>query len=146
MTTYHFRFVKTLCDDAGHQHHCLQGEIEVRRARTHARALRAAELKFQRVKVSKIAKRTLTLLRLSAAGLASSSAAYSSDGDRGFAQQRIILDSRCRLRDLLLRSGSSPYPGILGCGSSKNSVNRAASKFGPRAMVENGGASPVGVF
>jgi len=50
MTTYHFRFVKTLCDDSGHQHQCLQGEIEVRRARTHARALRAAELKFQRVK------------------------------------------------------------------------------------------------
>jgi hypothetical protein len=50
MTTYHVRFVKTLCDDTGHQHKCLQAEIEVSRARTHARAVRAAELKFQRVK------------------------------------------------------------------------------------------------
>jgi hypothetical protein len=50
MATYHVRFVKTLCDDSGHEHKCLQAEIEVRRARTEVRALRAAELKFQRVK------------------------------------------------------------------------------------------------
>jgi len=50
MTTYHVRFVKTLCDDSGHPHKCLQAEIAVRGARTEARALHAAELKFQRVK------------------------------------------------------------------------------------------------
>jgi len=50
MTAYRVQFVKKLCDDSGHQHKCVQAEILVRLARTKARAVRAAELKFQRVK------------------------------------------------------------------------------------------------
>jgi hypothetical protein len=47
---YRVRFVKMLCDDSGHQHECLEGEIKIRRARSELRAVRAAKLKFQRTK------------------------------------------------------------------------------------------------
>ena len=47
---YRVRFVKTLCDDSGHHHECLEGEIKIRRARSELRAVRAAKLKFQRTK------------------------------------------------------------------------------------------------
>ena len=50
MSEYRVRFMKTLCDDTGHQHNCLEGEIRVRRARGQARAVRAAKLRFQRAK------------------------------------------------------------------------------------------------
>ncbi len=50
MGHYHIRFLKTLCDDHGHQHRCIQGDIQIHRARTEARAFRAAKLKFQRSK------------------------------------------------------------------------------------------------
>ena len=50
MDQHHIRFIKTVCDDNGHQHRCVQGEIHVRRAKDQARALRAAKLKFQRAK------------------------------------------------------------------------------------------------
>ncbi len=48
MTQYRFCFVKTLYDHAGHRHDCLEGEVRVRRAQTQERAVRAAQLKFQR--------------------------------------------------------------------------------------------------
>ena len=50
MTEYRVRFVKRLCDDTGHQHDCVEGEVRVRRARDQARAMQAAKLRFQRAK------------------------------------------------------------------------------------------------
>lgn len=47
---YQIRFVKTLCDDYGRKHECIQGDVQIHRARTVARALQAAKLKFQRLK------------------------------------------------------------------------------------------------
>ena len=49
MVTYHIRFVKTVCDDYGHEHRCVQGDVHIRRARTEARAVTAAKLRFQRL-------------------------------------------------------------------------------------------------
>ena len=49
MGPYHIRFVKTLCDDCGHQHRCVQADVHIRRARTEARAVKAAKLRFQRL-------------------------------------------------------------------------------------------------
>jgi hypothetical protein len=50
MSVYQIRFVKKLCDDYGRKHDCVQADVQIKRARTAARALRAAKLKFQRWK------------------------------------------------------------------------------------------------
>lgn len=47
---YQIRFMKNLCDDYGRKHDCVQADVLICRARTAARALRAAKLKFQRLK------------------------------------------------------------------------------------------------
>ena len=50
MTSYRVTFFKNLVNSNGHQFKCPQGTIEIRRARSYERALRAAEIRFERVK------------------------------------------------------------------------------------------------
>jgi hypothetical protein len=50
MARYRVRFFKRLCDDTGHPHKCLEGVVDIRRARDSDRALRAAKRRFERVK------------------------------------------------------------------------------------------------
>jgi hypothetical protein len=50
MGAYHIRFMKSLCDDTGHVHECLQEDIGIRRAKTLARAVQAGKLRFQRLR------------------------------------------------------------------------------------------------
>ena len=42
------RFMKTVYDDRGHRHECVQADIEIRRAKSVPRAVAAAKLRFQR--------------------------------------------------------------------------------------------------
>lgn len=48
MTTYQVRFFKNLVNSDGHPFKCLQRTIEIRRARSVARAVRAAERRYAR--------------------------------------------------------------------------------------------------
>lgn len=50
MARYRVRFFKILCDDTGHQHKCMEGVIDIRRARDQSRAVRAAQRRFERMK------------------------------------------------------------------------------------------------
>ena len=50
MTSYRVTFFKNLVNSNGHQFKCQQGSIDIRRARTDKRALRAAQLRFERAK------------------------------------------------------------------------------------------------
>lgn len=47
---YRIRFIKYLCDDTGHQHKCVEGVIYVRCAKDEARAMGAAQRRFERLK------------------------------------------------------------------------------------------------
>jgi hypothetical protein len=47
---YRVRFIKTLCDDTGHQHKCVEGVVDIRRARNRDRAVQAAKRRFERMK------------------------------------------------------------------------------------------------
>jgi hypothetical protein len=47
---YRVRFIKTLCDDTGHQHKCVEGVVDIRRARNRDRAVQAAKRRFERIK------------------------------------------------------------------------------------------------
>lgn len=50
MARYHVRFVKNLCDDTGHTHKCVEGIVDIRRARDSDRAIQAAKRRFERMK------------------------------------------------------------------------------------------------
>jgi hypothetical protein len=50
MTHYRVRFIKTLCDDTGHPHRCIEGIVDVCRARSWDRAVLAAKHRFKRMK------------------------------------------------------------------------------------------------
>ena len=50
MTSYCVTFFKDLVNSNGHQFKCPQGTIKIRSARSCQRALRAAELRFERLK------------------------------------------------------------------------------------------------
>lgn len=50
MAHYHVRFIKTLCDDTGHPHKCVEGVVNIRRARDQDRAVQAAKRRFERMK------------------------------------------------------------------------------------------------
>ena len=50
MARYRVRFIKNLCDDTGHQHKCVEGVVDIRRARDRDRALQAAKRRFERIK------------------------------------------------------------------------------------------------
>jgi hypothetical protein len=50
MTHYRVRFIKTLCDDTGHPHRCIEGIVDVCRARSRDRAVQAAKHRFKRMK------------------------------------------------------------------------------------------------
>jgi hypothetical protein len=47
---YRVRFIKTLCDDTGHAHKCVEGVVDIRRARDRDRAVQAAKRRFERMK------------------------------------------------------------------------------------------------
>jgi P2-related tail formation protein len=48
MGQYRVRFTKRLCNDVGLERNCLQASIDIRRAKSPERALRAAQQRFQR--------------------------------------------------------------------------------------------------
>ncbi len=50
MAHYRVRFIKDICDDTGHSHHCVEGVVDIRSARDQARAVRAAQRRFERMK------------------------------------------------------------------------------------------------
>ena len=50
MTAYHVRFIKDLCDSTGHTHKCVQGVVDIGRARDSERAVQAAKRRFERMK------------------------------------------------------------------------------------------------
>jgi hypothetical protein len=50
MVHYHVRFIKNLCDDMGHTHKCVEGAVNIRRARDRDRAVQAAKRRFERMK------------------------------------------------------------------------------------------------
>lgn len=50
MPRYRVRFIKILCDDTGHPHRCLEGEVHIRHARDRDRAIRAAKNRFARMR------------------------------------------------------------------------------------------------
>jgi F0F1-type ATP synthase delta subunit len=50
MGEYRVRFIKRLCNDVGLQRNCLQGLVDVRRAKTAERAVQAAQKRFERSK------------------------------------------------------------------------------------------------
>ncbi len=50
MGHYSVRFIKILNDDTGHPHRCIQGTVDIRRARTRDRAVQAAMHQFERMK------------------------------------------------------------------------------------------------
>jgi hypothetical protein len=49
MANYQVRFIKTLCDDTGHTHKCIEGIVEIR-AHGRNRAVEAAKRRFERMK------------------------------------------------------------------------------------------------
>jgi hypothetical protein len=50
MAHYRVRFIKRLCDDTGHQHKCVEGVVDIHRARDRDRAVQAAKRRFERIK------------------------------------------------------------------------------------------------
>lgn len=50
MVQYQVRFIKSLCDDTGHQHKCVEGVVKIREAKNQDRATRAAKHRFARMK------------------------------------------------------------------------------------------------
>ena len=50
MPRYRVRFIKNLCDDTGHQYKCVEGVVDIRRARDRERAVQAAQRRFERMK------------------------------------------------------------------------------------------------
>ena len=48
MSHHIIRFLKDICDDTGHTHHCTQGVVEIHEARSYHRAIEAAKLRFAR--------------------------------------------------------------------------------------------------
>jgi len=50
MTYYRICFIKTLCDDTGHPHKCIEGIVDIHRARSRDRAIQAAKHRFERMK------------------------------------------------------------------------------------------------
>jgi hypothetical protein len=50
MARYHVRFIKNLYDDTGHRHKCVEGVVDIRKARDSERALQAAKRRFERMK------------------------------------------------------------------------------------------------
>jgi hypothetical protein len=50
MTIHRVRFIKDLCDSTGHAHKCVQGVVNIGRARDTERAVRAAKRRFERMK------------------------------------------------------------------------------------------------
>lgn len=50
MVQYHVRFIKNLYDDTGHGHRCVEGVVDIRRARDSGRAVQAAKRRFERMK------------------------------------------------------------------------------------------------
>ncbi|HET9715783.1 MAG TPA: hypothetical protein VFP60_06320 [Pseudolabrys sp.] len=48
MTRYRIQFTKHLCNDIGEHRNCVQAVIDVRRAKTEARAVQAAQKRFER--------------------------------------------------------------------------------------------------
>lgn len=50
MAHHLIRFIKRICDDTGHVHHCTEGLVEVRRARDSGRAIEAAKHRFARMR------------------------------------------------------------------------------------------------
>ena len=50
MTSYRATFFKNLVNSSGHQFKCQQGSIDILRASTDARALQAAQRRFERAK------------------------------------------------------------------------------------------------
>ena len=50
MAQYHVRFIKNLCDHAGHPHGCVEGVVDIRHARDRDRAVEAAKRPFERTK------------------------------------------------------------------------------------------------
>ena len=50
MPHYRVRFIKDICDDTGHSHRCVEGVVDIRSARDQARAVRAAQRRFERMK------------------------------------------------------------------------------------------------
>ncbi len=50
MAQYRVSFLKTLCDDSGHPHDCIEGIVNIRWARSQDRAVQAAKLRFKRMK------------------------------------------------------------------------------------------------
>ena len=50
MSRYQIRFIKKLHDDTGHSFNCVQGVVDIRRARNSERAVEAAKRRFERMK------------------------------------------------------------------------------------------------
>ena len=50
MAHYRVSFIKRLCDDTGHMHKCIEGVVDIRRARDRDRAVQAAKRRFERMK------------------------------------------------------------------------------------------------
>jgi hypothetical protein len=50
MADYHFWFMKTVYDSTGHAHRCVEGVVDIRRARNKDRAMQAAKCRFERIK------------------------------------------------------------------------------------------------
>jgi len=50
MARFRIRFLKSLCDDTGHSHKCVQGVVDIHWARDRDRAVQAAKRRFERMK------------------------------------------------------------------------------------------------
>lgn len=50
MGHYQVRFIKSLCDDTGHQHKCVEGVVDIHSAKNRDRAVQAAKHRFERMK------------------------------------------------------------------------------------------------
>ena len=50
MAHYRVRFIKNICDATGHSHRCVQGIVDIGRARDRERAVQAAKRRFERIK------------------------------------------------------------------------------------------------
>lgn len=48
MSHHLVRFMKNICDDTGHAHHCIQGFVTIHLARDRDRAIEAAKHRFAR--------------------------------------------------------------------------------------------------
>ena len=50
MVHYHVRIIKNLCDNTAHPHKCVEGFVDIRRARDSERAVEANKRRFERMK------------------------------------------------------------------------------------------------